>query len=143
MRLYPVHPYAEFKTDTIATRTKYLCDQAQEVFYEMAEYCEDRKLPFVVTDSVSTMEEDRALSRVSDEHSQGRAFDISIRNWPQIALDDFVKFFEARFISVAAIGKKSGQARLIFMHNSGFGVHMHVQVNRLFGMKYPLSRTIV
>lgn len=140
---FPIHPYCRFKTPVIEERTKFLCDTATEVLYEMAEYCEERKLPFMVTDSVSTADEDKALDRMSDEHYQGRAFDIRISDWLELAVNAFTVYFEKRFMSVAAIGKTSGMPRLIFRHSNGHGDHIHVQVARLYGLKDPLNREVL
>lgn len=139
MKAYPVHPYIKFKAPYLLARTERLCDTAMEVLYEMAEYCEERELPFVITDSVSTKGEDVKLARVSDEHSTGRAFDISLNGFLDLALKAFVANFEQRFLSVAAIGKKSGLPRLIFIHDNGNGKHIHVQVARIYGLSNPLG----
>lgn len=135
----PVHPYCTFKTLEIEMRTRYLCETALEVLNCMAEYCKDRALPLTITDSVSTSEEDHELARVSDEHRTGRAFDISLRGWLEVAVLDFTNYFEKKFLCVAAIGKVSNEPRLIFRHNSGHGDHIHVQVARLFGVNNPLK----
>lgn len=136
---YEIHAYCTFKTPLVEERTNSLCDTAVEVLYFMADYCKDRALPFVVTDSVSTPAEDKALNRVSDEHSTGRAFDLSIHGWLELAITDFIAEFEKRYMCVAAVGKTTNQPRLIFRHNNGHGEHIHVQVGRVFGVKNPLK----
>jgi hypothetical protein len=136
---YPIHAHCQFKTDELARRTHCLCEVASEVMFEMAEYCNDRGLPFVVTDSVSTREEDLQLSRVSDEHRTGRAFDISLHGWIEFAILDFIEAFETRFMSLAAISKATNAPRLILRHNNGHGDHIHVQVSRVFAVKNPLK----
>jgi hypothetical protein len=139
---FPEHPHVTYKTPLIQERTQFLCDCATEVLYEMGEYCEERKLPLVITDSVSTPAEDVQLKRVSDEHAQGRAFDISLHEWNDLEVRAFIDHFEKRFLSVAAVGKKSGMPRLIFRH-VGTADHLHVQVARIYGLKDPLNLTVV
>lgn len=140
---YPIPDYCQFKTPVVEARTRFLCDTATEVLYAMADWCKDRALPLVITDSVSTQAEDVALARVSDEHRTARAFDLSLHGWLELAATDFIAEFERRFICVAAIGKTSGQARLIFRHNNGHGDHIHVQVARIYGVTDPLKFTQV
>jgi hypothetical protein len=130
----------KFKTPELKERTPHLCTEALDILDSMAEYCEERKLPFVVTDSVSTAAEDRELERVSDEHRQGRAFDIRIHDWPKSEADSFIMSFEKKFISRAAVSKVTGHPRLIFRHDNGHGDHLHVQVARLYALKDPLGK---
>lgn len=127
-----------YKTPLIAARTPFLCDTAGEVLCEMAAYCEERGLPFELTDSVSTEAEDVALDRVSDEHRGGRAFDFSLHGWIDLAVRAFVTYFEQKFISVAAVGLKSGTGHLIVIHDNGHGRHAHVQVSRTYALADPL-----
>ena len=133
-----LHPYIQYKTPLVRERSESLCSTMIEVLNDMADYCEERKLPLVVTDSVSTEEEDKELKRVSDEHSQARAVDISLHGWLDLAINAFIIYFEQKFMSVAAIGKSSGLPRLIFRH-VGTADHIHVQVARLYAIKDPLG----
>lgn len=135
----PVNPYCQFKTPEIEKRTPYLCNMAKEVLSSMADYCKDRALPLVITDSVSTAAEDKALSRVSDEHRTGRAFDVSIHGWLELAITDFTQYFETRYLWAAAIGKTTNRPRLIFRHDNGHGSHIHVQVGVIYGLANPLK----
>lgn len=135
----PINAYCLFKTPEIEERTNFLCDQAVEVLNAMAVYCQACKLPLVITDSVSTLAEDQALSRVSDEHRQARAFDLSIHDWLPLAIGDFIEHFEEEFESLAAVGLQTGRPHLIFQHNNGHGSHLHVQVARRFAVNDPLG----
>lgn len=134
-----VNPYCTFKTLEVERRTNFLCDTALDVLDAMAEYCKDLGIPFEITDSVSTAAEDKALARVSDEHRTARAFDMSIHGWTDASIANFIYQFEKQFMCVAAIGKISGQPKLIFRHDVGHGDHLHVQVARIFGITNPLG----
>ena len=135
----PIHPYCLFKTDVAMRRAKFLSPQCIEILNDMAAYCEDRKLPFIVTETVTTPEEDKALSRVSSTHRTGRAFDISIRQWPEPAIYAFDKHFSGIFLHVAAIGGKTGEPELIVRHDNGHGDHMHIQIAKVFAVDKPMG----
>ncbi len=134
-----INPYVEFKNEIDKTRSFYLSGQCIEIMNDMAEWAQDRKLPFVVTATVSTSEEDGCLSRVSSTHRTGRAFDLSIHGWLELPIQEFVKEFSAKYLHVAALGGKTGEPELVVRHNNGNGDHLHIQIARVFGTEGPLG----
>lgn len=134
----PIHPHCHFKTDRARDRAQYLHETAAALMYHMAEWCLIRGLPFVVTDTVSTPEEDQALKRTSDTHRTARAFDVSLKGWVDVALGHFCAHFEKEWGAMGAVNS-AGQSRLIVRHNEGYGDHLHVQLSRTFVVKDPLK----
>ena len=136
-----INPYVKFpRIKKLAHRVFYLSPQLIEIMNDMASWAESHKLPFVVTATVSTCEEDGCLSRVSATHRTGRAFDLSIHGWLSLAIQEFCTTFDAKYLHVAATGAVSGKQELVIHHNNGNGDHLHVQVANIFGVDDPLTR---
>lgn len=134
------HPHCEFKTELEKERSLFLCETASSLMYAMAEWCQLKGWPFVVTATVSTPEEDRALKRVSDTHRTARAFDVSRKGWTSRMIDEFTAHFEKEWGAMGAIGGIAGISELIVHHDAGEGDHLHVQLLRTFAIKDPLKR---
>lgn len=117
--------------DLLHPRMKELCE-------EMAFYCATNEMPFVLTETVTTDEEDKALKRVSDSHRSHRAVDIRTREWPSEFREKFIKYFSEKYADIAATNS-AGEKRLMVYHDSGFGEHIHCQLNREFAIKAELT----
>lgn len=94
----------------------------------MSVWAQERNLPFVVTSTVSTKEEDLRLKRKSLSHLEGRAFDLSLRGWTVDDQTDFFVDFSNRYGHLGAYNR-AGEQRLIVIHN-GTALHAHVQIDR-------------
>lgn len=134
----PIHSHCVFKTDVARDRAACLHETAAALMYHMAEWCLLKGWPFVVTDTVSTEEEDRALNRISDTHRTGRAFDVSVHSWTEKMIEEFSEHFEAEWGRMGAIAASNGQPHLIVHHDAGEGDHMHVQLSRVFAIQNPI-----
>ena len=95
---------------------------------QMRLYCHDNGLRFRVTSTVSTKKEDQDLNRVSSTHREGRAFDLSIRDWSEYELNNFIGEFELRYGHFGAVSR-GGERRLIVDH-TGSARHLHIQIDR-------------
>lgn len=133
------HPYIQWKTPQVKERAKYLSPQCVEIMNDQAAWCQDRGVPYLVTETVTTLDEDRNLKRTSKGHRQGRAWDVSIRGWLDLAIREFIKEFSKRFEYVAATSPTTGKPALIVRHNNGNGDHMHVQLGKVFGVENPMG----
>lgn len=134
------HPHIQWKTPEIKRRAGFLSAQCVEIMNDQAAWCLDRGLPYLVTETVTTLNEDRNLKRTSRTHREGRAWDVSVRGWLELAITEFMKLFSDRFRHVAAIGAKTGQPELIVRHDNGNGDHLHVQIGKVFGVKDPMAK---
>lgn len=103
------------------------------VLVDMYSYCYDNKMPFTLTDTVSTIEEDRELNRVSSSHRTKRAADIRTNQWNHLELKDFVNYFSNKYKKIAAISG-SGKPELIVVHDSGNGMHAHIQIHSRYSL---------
>lgn len=129
-----------FKHKKDQTRFFYLHPLAAMLAFEMKYYCESHGLEYLITSTVSTHKEDEELGRVSSSHRTGRAFDLRCKSWPQGSIKKFVDFFEGKYGHIAAISGSSFKRNLIVVHDSGNGIHMHVQIHARFSREITLPR---
>lgn len=99
-------------------------------------FCEQNNIKCVITDMISTLEDDarKGINRVSTTHAQGRAFDLSISSshgWTSKLIKQYENDINLRYSFVGAKvydGNRDLISRPIVVHNSGYGVHAHLQV---------------
>ena len=65
----------------------------QKILAAMALYCHSHSMPFVITDTISTVKEDERLNRVSSTHREGRAVDVSVKGWDAFYTNEFIQKF--------------------------------------------------
>lgn len=133
-----IHSHCVFKTDQARDRAMWLHETAAALMYHMAEWCLLKGWPFVVTDTVTTEEEDRQLNRISDTHRTARAFDVSVRDWTESMIQEFSEHFELEWGRMGAISAHDHEPHLIVHHDAGEGDHMHVQLSRVFAIQNPI-----
>lgn len=133
-----------FKNDLVAERSKLLNPLCIDIMTDMYLFCVEHNLPFIVTETVTTAEEDAALKRVSKSHFERRAFDISVDKWQKENGDLFIEHFNFKYEDVAAISLNSGKPCLVVderkprVDASGKTVrfaHLHVQIHKRFAFK--------
>lgn len=66
----------------------------------------------------------------SNTHPEGRAIDVSVINWPIVAIQDCKKYMDAKVGHLGAISSGTGERNVIYFHNAGLGDHFHIQVER-------------
>jgi hypothetical protein len=108
--------------------TLYLMTAMNMMFY-------DAGYPFVVTDGLSTLEEDKKLKRKHATHRTGRAFDVSVKNIPDDFIEQVIEYFNAEFKSEAAYSESRGELALIIDHK-GTNRHLHVQIHARYSLDY-------
>lgn len=97
-------------------------------------------LPLVITETFTTIDEDQKLNRVSPSHREGRAFDAIPNNhdrsalWPKEKIAEFIAVFSKKYSAIAALGLKDGKPQLVVFHDTGTGLHFHVQINKKFAV---------
>ena len=95
------------------------------ILFHAYQWAHSRKIPFVVTSTLSTKEEDELLKRVSTAHRTGRAFDLSIRGWTTDDIDDFHMDFEKAYGKWGAVSKRDLIRRCVVIKRD----HIHVQIS--------------
>lgn len=103
------------------------------IICDLIVWCEQKQLPCVLTDSLTTLQEDEALSRQSSTHREGRAFDVSTRGWTKENIDEVIRVFGFKFRQIAAV-RNDGSPNLIYFHDAGTGPHLHFQVHRKYAL---------
>lgn len=122
-----------FKTPKVQSRAFKLHPLLVMIMGEMIAWAWTQRLPTVITETFTTLDEDLALKRTSSTHREGRAFDMSTAGWPKASIDQFIEIFSKKYSGLAALGA-SGQPVLILHHDSGFGDHFHVQIARAYSI---------
>jgi len=125
----------KFKYEKDITRSWLMHPRCLLILTSMYVYCQNKQLPFVVTATVTTEEEDKKIGRKSDTHRTGRAFDISVQGWQPMDVDLFIMKFTSEFGGYGAVNE-SGKPVLIPDVNHGTAPHIHVQLHRRFAVTY-------
>ena len=97
---------------------------------DMESWLSLRGLDLIITESLTTKDQDDKLGRISSSHREGRAFDIGIRNMSEAVLNSFIEHFEERYNSYGAVSKVDGKRRFIVHRPHGSGPHLHVQIGK-------------
>jgi hypothetical protein len=126
-------PIGEYAEGVVKTRLLYLHPMTMIFLCDVIQWAESKGLPVKITDAVSTRDEDKELDRLSATHREGRAFDISTKDWPRDLIDECRMVFFAKYRLLAAIGE-GGEPRPIVYHDSGHGFHIHCQLGRKFAL---------
>jgi hypothetical protein len=85
----------------------------------------------MITETMTTVELDKALGRVSISHSDGRAIDLRTWNMTGVQLKKLVMALENQYDFMGAINKL-GKKQLVVYHDIGLGPHLHIQLNGSF-----------
>ncbi len=122
-----------FKTKRAFERALMMHPICIMILGDMAWWAMRRGLAFIITESVSTEKEDRAISRKHPVHRQFRGFDIRIHGWSEQDLKDFEAYFENKYKEFAAIGFSTGNKNLVEIH-VGTERHIHVQIALIYAL---------
>ncbi len=125
-------PIREYFKDP--TRLSELSPMLLMVLADVIQWADQKQIPILITDTLSTIKEDIELARVSNTHCTGRAFDVSARGWTKDQLDEAIRIFSFKYNFLAAIGH-DGSPRLVYLHDAGTGSHLHFQIHQRYAMK--------
>lgn len=128
-----------FKSAEVENRSRFLNQDTMAMLHTMVSYIAMTGLHPVITETVTSKEEDEALNRVSSSHREGRAFDIRCKDWPTTTKINFQTFFEKSFGHLGAISKSDGKKRLVVRHGEGDNEHFHIQLAKSFVNQARLS----
>lgn len=91
-------------------------------------FAEKRGLPVVITSIISDRKNVQAVSKT---HEDGRAVDVSSRNWPKKRIRECVEYISQIVGHYGAISYSDFERRVIIHHSfRGQGDHFHIQVSR-------------
>jgi hypothetical protein len=121
-----------FKDQTAMDRAKFMHPQLHKIMEEMIDWLLEKGIHPVVTETVTTLIEDTQRKRVSSTHREGRAFDLRTRDWPAEIVKEFETHFENKYGTLGAVGSTTLTAHLLVYHDTGLGMHFHVQLSRAY-----------
>lgn len=136
----------EYKTKQIQDGMKSLHPILHEVSQEMDQWCQKYdKSNLMLSETLTTLAQDTKLKRVSSSHREARALDIDVSpngiSWSKAKLIAFSNHFGPKYKHLGALSK-SGVRTFLLVHDSGHGLHCHVQVGidivEKMKSKYPL-----
>lgn len=132
-----------FKTASVADRAQLLPDFFIDIMADMYAWCTDKKMPFMVTDTVSTYEEDMKLKRISTSHRERRAFDLSVHGWSELNIKDFIEHFNFKYFDLAAIPLEEAKGNHMVptlvvdeTNRVDRAPHLHVQIHKRYAFKF-------
>lgn len=116
-----------FKTERARRRFFMIDPMLLLIVSDINYYCVRNKVPFIITSTIRTPDEDKAIGAVSKTHQEGRAVDISTRKMSRDFIEDLIKHFSDKYKGWGAISSRDLKERLIVYHD-GTAPHLHVQV---------------
>lgn len=99
------------------------------VLLDMSAWFHSKGVDFVLTDLVSTLEEDIKLERDSDAHRTFRGADVRSKKLTHAQKDEFRAFFNNKYRDIASISRSDGVPRLVVLHGKGANEHFHVALH--------------
>lgn len=119
----------KFSSKRAEERFTQMKPRAQELAIEMDQWAQDNyKIELTLTETLTTTEEDYALMRKSKTHSEGRAFDIRVRDLSEDFIAKFCAYFRKKYKNLGAVS--NGGHNIIVYKTHGTGPHFHVQIRR-------------
>ena len=89
------------------------------------EFCQLHNLPAKITNIGSVFH-----VSVSTTHSEGRAFDASVKGWTKRDISDCIQFLDDKVGYAGAYSLSDGKQRVAVYHDAGLGPHFHMQIRR-------------
>ena len=126
-----------FKFDKDKDRFFMMHPVACLIAMDMAFWSLSKGLPFTITSTMSSLEEDKRIGRKSRTHREGRAFDLSVKGWSSEDIDEFIVHFCKKYEEHSAISSQTLQPKLVVYH-VGTAAHFHVQVHPRYTMENSL-----
>lgn len=126
--------FSKYFTDKSWSRAAYLAPEAFQIMVDVIMWAKNKGLKTLITSTVSTLQEDQELNRVSATHREGRAFDLSTNGWAKEDIEECVRVFDFKYRKIAAM-RSGGEYKLAYFHDNGNGPHIHFQINRTYAVK--------
>ena len=130
-----------FKTKKVHKRSLYMHPIMSLILIDMYWYCLSKNMPFTVTSTVRTVEENNRVGASHLTHVQGRAFDLSVRGWGKKFRKEFCNKYNVKYEKQAAISSSTLKPTLCVDH-VGTAPHIHVQASRDYALDIKLDELI-
>ena len=119
----------KFKDDIIESRFPDMHKAAQGIAIDAADFLmKAYGVEMMITATVSTLAEDKALGRLSDTHRTRRAFDVRTSNMEEDQIGELIIYLNRKYGKLGAIA--SALPILVVNKPHGTGPHLHIQLNR-------------
>ena len=125
-----------FKQEKQGTTLMFMHPLIVMIMFDMSDWCYRRNIPFVVTDTISTVKKDLKLGRRSDSHRTFRAFDLRSRSFREEQLQEFMRHFNEKCEDVAAVSPSDHLPHLVVLHGEGDNEHMHISIHSRYRISY-------
>lgn len=122
-------PLVRFKTGEVAKEFAQVRPALQLIVDDFARFCNAGGHELIITDCISSPDDDARLGRVSTSHQEGRAVDCSVKTWPEEFIIRAIAWLERVHGHKGAISKSDGKRRLVVDH-VGSARHLHLQISR-------------
>jgi hypothetical protein len=101
----------------------------RDIALEMDDFLEQEAgKDLYITETISTLEQDLHLKRVSASHRERRAIDVRNYDWSTQLREAFVKKFSQYDETHGAISPNDGVRRFLVDKTHGTGSHYHIQI---------------
>jgi hypothetical protein len=106
------------------------------IYCDLATYAKDTHgVDLVITQTVTTKEEDDKLGRVSDAHRTHRSLDIRTKDLDTTIVSDIVNYINNKWAyKKYHYVSNNGQTRLAYYHN-GSAEHIHLAIHKRYSIK--------
>lgn len=125
--------FVKFKNNVIKDRLFSIHPLLLMVVFDMANWCYERDIDFVITDGLTTKKEDKKINRKYAVHREGRGIDIRSSVFNKYQLKEFESYFESKYKDIAATSASTGKKELVVIHK-GTAMHIHVQIAKGFSL---------
>jgi hypothetical protein len=103
------------------------------IYADLYLYAKEKyNVELVITDTISTLEKDKELGRVSASHREARAIDIRTKDIDAFTVNDLVNYINTRLAyKKYHYMSKSGVKRLAYYHTHR-GEHIHLAIHKKY-----------
>jgi hypothetical protein len=122
----------DYKNEKVKDRAEFLHYKMTQIKIEMKYYCDSYGMPFVVTETVTTADEDAKQGRSSSSHRDCRAIDLRTFHWPESFIKQFVDYFTDKYNDIGAVSFSDGKRRFIVDKSKTKQPHLHVQLDKIY-----------
>lgn len=123
----------KFKDSKVQDRFVHMHPFAQQIATDMDDWAQKTyKIELTITETTTTIAEDKALDRQSDTHRSRRAWDIRVIDLPESLIAELCAVFRKKYGRHGAM--VNGQPSLIVYKPHGDGPHLHCQLNRKYSL---------
>ena len=125
----------KFKDDIVAARYDDINPLLKTIMEDADDFSQKKYgIELTITATVSTIQEDKQLGRVSSTHRDRRAVDVRTRDLPDSLVAELCAYLRKKYAKYGAVSGNAPQ--LVVYRPHGTGPHLHIQLNRKYSLPY-------